>query len=147
VAFTPSGPLNAFQRLERLRQLRMRGLAPSSAVVIVTDRAALQRFEELNVPTIEVWPGILDRLDWGPLAGLHVFAVVHWRQQDERMRLFEPLRAAAPAKLHWLATNAQEVRPFRNEAPRILTHSIIIQDGEVWMPSDPDLWSGIYGRV
>jgi hypothetical protein len=136
--------LNAMQRLEKLRQLRMRGLAPATAVLVVTERTKLQQFEEMNLPTIEVWTGILDRLDWRGVAGLDIVAVVHWRGFDDRMRLFEQLRNAQPSKLHWIATAP-------GGAPRECNYSVIIEDGEVWQPSNlmhfENAIGGIYGRV
>lgn len=133
------------QRLEKLRELRMRGQAPASAIVVVTQRASLQRFEEMRLPTIEVWSGVLDRLDWRPIAGLYVVALVHWRGFDDRMKLFEAIRAAQPGKLHWIATAP-------GGAPRGgCTYSIILEQGEVWQPSDLAWFEngieGIYGRV
>jgi hypothetical protein len=128
---SPGNTLNAMQRLEKLRQLRMRGLAPATAVMVVTERTKLQQFEEMNLPTIEVWTGILDRLDWRGIAGLDVVALVHWRYQDDRMQLFDAIRAAQPSKLHWIAGNAG---------------SVILDGGDIYEPIYPKLWCN-YGRV
>lgn len=139
-----SNPLTAWQRLDRLKELRMRGQAPWHAIVVVTQRQALQEFEDMRLPTIEVWTGILDRLDWRPVAGLDVVAMVHWRGLDDRMRLFDAIREGRPRRLHWIATTP-------GGAPRQCRYTTILEDGEVWQPSDLELFEkelgGIYGRV
>lgn len=122
--------LSAAQRLEALRRLRMTGKAPSSAIMVTTQRDRTELFQELRLATIEVWPGVLPRLDWRGVAGLYVVAVVHWREQADRLKLFDAIRAAEPYHLHWMGPDS----------------SVILINGEVWEPSFPELWRN-YGRV
>jgi hypothetical protein len=124
---------NAAQRLEMLRGLRMRGQAPAGTVMVTTQRGCTETFEQMRLATIEVWPGILHRLDWSGVAGLYVAAVVHWRSQDERMQLFEAIRAAQPRELLWVATTPG--------------NSVVMIEGEVRIPLYPELWGDGYGRV
>jgi hypothetical protein len=134
------------QRLDKLREMRLLGQAPVGNVMVVTQRERLEQFEEMRLATIEVWPGIVSRLNWAGVAGLHVTAVVHWRDQAQRLQLFEAIREGEPQRLHWVYSppdppNRNGVTYLRNEAS-----SVILEDGQLWTPAFPKMWRN-YGRV
>lgn len=95
---------NAAQRLDMLRALRLRGQVPLGAVMVVNDKRDLERLEELKRPVIEVWRRDVSKLDWTPIAGLWVYALIRDWDIDLRTDLFNSIRTGAPLLLNWLAT-------------------------------------------
>lgn len=88
--------------LRELQLLRLQGQKPSHAVCVTTDTRFTTLFDdEMHLATVEVWRA--DVLDWTPVAGLRVYAVVQWPSFEERLRLFETIHAAEPAELQWFA--------------------------------------------
>jgi hypothetical protein len=94
-------PSNAAKVLQELRMVRLRGQAPSHTVCVTTDAKFTELFEEMGLAVIEVWRR--DVLDWSPLAGLEVLAVVCWSEQADRLGLLDAIRSGGPERLNWIA--------------------------------------------
>jgi hypothetical protein len=86
-----------------LKAMRLRGQAPVGAICVVTDKQDVELFEEIKRPTIEVWKRDAGKLDWSPVAGLWVTALVRDWTIDQRTELFYAIRAGEPLLLSWLA--------------------------------------------
>lgn len=98
--------------LRQLLSLRMQGQRPRLAVQVTTERDWSAMYRGAGHPVIEVWRRDLGQLDWRALAGLRVDASVGWTSYEERLALFEELRLAEPAELHWYALNPRGTGPL-----------------------------------
>lgn len=81
--------------------VRLRGQAPTHTVCVTTDGKFTTLFAEMGLAVIEVWRR--DALDWSPLAGLNVLAVVCWSDLTDRLALLDAIRAGGPERLNWIA--------------------------------------------
>jgi hypothetical protein len=97
--------------LRRIANVRLAGERPTLPVMVTTERHWTELYAARRHPVIEVWRRDLGALDWRPIGGLRVEACVSWTSYDERLELFESLREAQPAELHWYAINPRGTGP------------------------------------
>jgi len=129
------GNPNAAQRLDMLRGMRLRGQVPLGAIMVVTDRKDVELFEEIKRPVIEVWRRDAGKLDWTPITGLWVYAVVRDWDIDLRTELFNSIRLGEPLLLSWMAT----AKDSRDRYGRRIVGHMEIERGmpkEIWMTSE-----------
>lgn len=91
----------AFEQLAELFELRLARRTPKHGVFVTTGGTYTELFTSMGFATVEVWHG--DQLDWRPVAGVRVIAVVQWKDQAERLELFEAIRAHRPSEFLWYA--------------------------------------------
>lgn len=99
-------PCPAYNVLRELRNLRLTRRAPTQGLFVTTDAAWTSLFAEMGFMTAEVWFRDLDALVW-PINGLRVFAVVSWRDYEQRLALFQRLLAAEPSDFEWRAIESR----------------------------------------